>query len=147
MSDREVPPVGYGNPPLHTRFRKGEPQPNRRRKSSHATDVHAFFSEPVKIADGDSTLKMHPRELALTSIANAAIKGDMRKAARFLKECERAGLLTGSIDHQVWPTRLEVPIDCDPDEWLANLNKYGPPPWPLDPDGLPDLEKHRDAAR
>jgi hypothetical protein len=147
MSDDPDKPVGYGNPPKHTRFRKGGPQPKRLKKAAGGVDMYALLGAAVKVGDGDLARKMHPHELALRNLATKAIKGDMRALELLLVEFERYGIIGAQTTASRWPQVLYRPIDYDPAEWNKNLALYGPPPWPLEHDGLPRIEKLRDAAR
>jgi hypothetical protein len=145
MNKPPYPPVGYKNPPLRSRFRTGEAQSHRKRKANEPTDVHAFFTAPISVKEGEITRKIHPCELAFLQLVQGAIKGDMRKAALVIDKFDRAGLLTGVHDKPYWPSIIYIPVDWDSTEWDANLRKYGPPPWPLERDGVARIQELRDA--
>ena len=145
MNKPADPPVGYKNPPMHSRFRPGEAQPHRKPKADGATDVHAFLTAPVRVKEGHGTRKMHPSELALLRLVQDAIKGDMRKAALVIDLFDGAGLLTGVDNEPDWPGAIDVPVDWDQEEWLANFRQYGLPPWPLERDGVARIQELRDA--
>ena len=146
MSDEQDPPVGYKQPPKHSQFRKGGPQPQRRKKADKTIDVRALLSKPMTIGDGAGTRKVHSFELSLTSICQKAIKGDMRAAATAMDYFYRYGVIGIHDDAKEWPSRLEVPVDYDYDEWMANYELLGPPPWPFEHDGISRLQELRDAV-
>lgn len=147
MADDPEKPVGYGNPPKHSQFRKGGPQPKRRKKASGTIDVYALINAPVTVGEGDTAYKMHPHELALRKLASDAIKGNMRAIELLINEFIRYDVITPQVTGAEWPVRIYRPIDYDPDEWNQNLKLYGPPPWPLEHDGLCRIQELRDAAR
>ena len=90
---------------------------------------------------------MHPYEYSLIQMAQAAIKGDL-KAIELLMGLFRQHGIIGSEEIGVeWPSILRIPVDYDRDEWNRNLELFGPPPWPLEHDGLPHIQELRDAVR
>lgn len=138
--------VGYGKPPVHTRFKPGEVRPRRTRKPQ-GVDVCAFFDEKVSVNVEGQERQIHSFEVAITNLAKKAIAGNMRAAKRFLQLCANAGLLIPPAGQHAWPSVLRIPVDHDDDEWIANLEKFGPPPWPLEHDGMPRLEEYRNGTR
>ena len=146
MSDKENPPVGYKNPPKHSRFRKGGPQPQRRPKKDRSVDVYALMSAPVKVGEGDAARKMHPYELALRKAVVDAIKGKISSIAFLLKQFERYGVIRPTLIQNAWPMRLYKPYDYHPDLWDKNLRELGPPPWSGEHDGVSRLQELRDAV-
>lgn len=147
MADQPEKPVGYKSPPKHSQFRKGGPQPKRRSKKGDTVDVHAILSEPVRVGEGGAAQKLHPFELALLQMAQAAIKGDMRAAELLMHEFEKYGLVDRPVEEPGICQHLVIPVDYDPDEWHRNLELFGPPPWPLEHDGLPRIQELRNAVR
>ena len=97
MPDTQGKPVGYKSPPVHSRFRKGGPQPKRKRTAAEGIDAQGFFSKPVMVSDGETTKKIHPFELSLRQLVKAAIKGDMRKARLVLEEFRVLGFLQTTL--------------------------------------------------
>ena len=146
MTEQWNPPVGYKNPPQHTRFRKGGPQPARRRRAEAIVDVHKILTEPVRVGEGHKARKVHPYELALQQMAQKAIKGDFRALQFFVDLFLKYDIIGLNPAKAEWPSVLYQPVDCDPDEWRTNLRLFGPPPWPLEHDGLSRLQELRDAA-
>lgn len=138
--------IGYRKPPVHTQFKKGEKRPRRRKKAA-GVDICGFFDEKVSVSVDGSKRQIHSFEIAVTNLAKNAIEGNMRAASRFIDLCESAGLFTGEATGSLWPSILRIPIDHDDDEWTANLNRFGPPPWPLEHDGKPRIEEYRDGRR
>jgi len=76
--------IGYGKPPLHTRFRKGHsgnPNGRPRGSKSFATLVNKALEQPVVLRRNGRT--MTKRELLAEQLVNKAASGDYR-ATRLL---------------------------------------------------------------
>jgi hypothetical protein len=79
--------VGYGKPPLHTRFRPGESgNPAGRRKGFRnlRTDVQLTLKTPVKVKEGGRARNISTQEGALKVLREKALKGDARALDRLL---------------------------------------------------------------
>jgi hypothetical protein len=82
-NDREVYKVGYGKPPLHSRWRKGQ-RPHRKgpgpRKRGQMEDYRALFdrisNETITIYENGSATCVHKRHLLATTIVDRGIAGD-----------------------------------------------------------------------
>jgi hypothetical protein len=73
--------VGYGKPPLHTRFRKGQSgNPKGRSKGSKnfATIFMAAMSQSVTITENGKRKKISKIAAAVTQLANDAARGDKK---------------------------------------------------------------------
>jgi Family of unknown function (DUF5681) len=73
--------VGYGKPPLHTRFRKGQSgNPNGRGKGTKnfATLFMKAMSQPVTINENGKRKKISKLTAAVTQLANDAARGDKK---------------------------------------------------------------------
>jgi Family of unknown function (DUF5681) len=88
--------VGYGRPPMHSRFKKGEcPNPRgrgRREPSEMADIIHDVFSEEGEYREGPRIKKASRRELRVRKLFYAAIRGDVRSADDLLKLRVHAGI-------------------------------------------------------
>lgn len=76
--------VGYGKPPLHTRFRSGQSgnargRPKNARNS--ATIVREALTARVKLKDEGRTRSMSKLEVSMTQLANKAASGDLKAIA------------------------------------------------------------------
>ena len=146
MAEESDYKVGYGRPPKETQFKKGQPSANPRgRKKTGTIDFAAFFDEPMTVPVNGRQTKMDAYEVTLTNFANKAIGGDLRAAELFLDACDKAGLFANEDDGSC--QSLVIPKDYDEDEWRANLERLGPPPWPGEHDGLPRLTSSRKPPR
>jgi Family of unknown function (DUF5681) len=80
--------VGYGKPPLHSRFRAGQSgNPAGRRKGVRnlMTDVKRTLSTPIKVKEGGRTRKKSTQEGALMVLREKALRGDARALDRLIE--------------------------------------------------------------
>jgi hypothetical protein len=87
-SDNSDYVVGYGKPPLHSRFHAGQSgNPAGRRKGvrSLMTDVKRALSTPIKVKEGGRTRKKSTQEGALMVLREKALRGDARALDRLLE--------------------------------------------------------------
>jgi Family of unknown function (DUF5681) len=90
--------VGYGRPPVHTRFRKGQSgNPAGKRRRSEAERVtNMIWSEAMRtltLREGDKVVKMPALQVVLRSQITAAAKGNgpaQRAVVRAAQEIEAA---------------------------------------------------------
>jgi Family of unknown function (DUF5681) len=81
--------VGYGRPPLHSRFKKGE-CPNvkgrgKQKPKEMADVIQDVLSEEVEYREGRRIRTASKQELLIRKIFWAAIRGDVRSADALLK--------------------------------------------------------------
>ena len=138
MSDQQDPPVGYGSPPRHSQFKKGMAPPPRGKKDV-GIDIYEFLSKPMDVLEKGKKKKRSVYEIGLVNMANDAIRGKTSKAARFISECQKAGLLDQNVVDDSGPGVVRIPHEYDPEEWIKNFDIYGSPPWPLEDDGQPKI--------
>jgi hypothetical protein len=73
--------IGYGRPPLHTRFKPGRSGNLRGRPKRHRnlrTVVEEALSQTIKIREGDRTRSLSTLEALVASMLNKALKGDAK---------------------------------------------------------------------
>ena len=83
--------VGYGKPPLHTRFRKGQsgnPKGRGKGTKNFATTLMKAMSEPVTINENGNRKKISKLAAAVTQLANDAARGD-KKSIQLAFACGR----------------------------------------------------------
>ena len=76
--------VGYGKPPKHTRFQKGQSgNPRGRPKGTKnlMTDLTEELRETIVVREGDRPQTVSKQRALLKSLVNRAIKGDARATA------------------------------------------------------------------
>ena len=80
----ETPPdyvVGYGKPPVHTRFQKGRsgnPKGRPRGKKNMSTLLSAALDAPIIVVENGRRRRITKREDIITQLVNRSAKGDLR---------------------------------------------------------------------
>ena len=118
--------VGYGRPPIHSRFKKGEcPNPRGRgkRERTEMTDViHSVLSEEIEYREGHRTRRATKQELLIRKLFSAAIRGDVTSAGALLR-------LRVHAEHHGDTGPLVIRIVNDPDEdaqdqWIKGQRRH-----------------------
>src|SRR5437899_7315149 len=81
-------PVGYGKPPRHTRFRKGEsgnPRGRPKGSESFVRLAQRTFNQRIAITENGARRTITKLEAALKQLINKAITGDARAIRDVLK--------------------------------------------------------------
>jgi len=79
--------VGYGKPPVHSRFRPGQSgYPSGRHKGSRnlKTDVKRTLNMPLKVKEAGRTRKRSTQAAALMVLREKALQGDLRSLVQLL---------------------------------------------------------------
>lgn len=80
MSDKKDYEVGYGKPPTHSRFRKGQPSPNPsgrpRREPTFLEEFEKELNARVEVQEGGRRRRYSKRRLMAKQLVNQAVKGD-----------------------------------------------------------------------
>lgn len=100
----EPSPVGYGHPPVHTRFQKGQSgnrggRPKGRRNIKTLTKE--LFNRPVPVRADGKTTKMPAVEAMFRVVANNAAQGNLKAATLINKLRDMAGL-TDEFTEEEW---------------------------------------------
>jgi hypothetical protein len=85
--DPDAYAVGYGRPPLHSRFKPGQSgNPKEREKQSRnmRTVLQQILNEDMQIRDGVRVRRMPASEALVRTILSRVFKGDPRAMASFL---------------------------------------------------------------
>jgi hypothetical protein len=83
-------PVGYGKPPVHSRFRKGQSgNPTGKRRHGEAERVEALIRQEVyrllTVREGDKVTKMPALQAVIRSQIASATKGNVTAQRALLK--------------------------------------------------------------
>ena len=73
--------VGYGKPPLHTRFkqgRSGNPRGRSRDEKNLSTLLKEALNEPVVVTENSGLNRISKRQAAFKQLVNEAAKGNWR---------------------------------------------------------------------
>jgi hypothetical protein len=72
---------GYGDPPKHTQFKKGQsgnPKGRPKHTRNLKTDLTKILGQKVSVREGDRTSRVSKQEGMLMSLTAKALKGDTR---------------------------------------------------------------------
>jgi hypothetical protein len=86
--------VGYGNPPAHNRFKKGQSgNPRGRAKGSQnlKTIFNKILGEEVSLKEGSEVRKVSKAEALMRGMVVGALKGDPRNLAMLFRFAEQTG--------------------------------------------------------
>lgn len=93
--------VGYGNPPKHSRFRKGQSgNPRGRPKNSRnfATDLQEILCGRMTITENGRPKKVSTQKAALLRLREKALKGDARALEKLLSLAQQSSEDTAARD-------------------------------------------------
>jgi hypothetical protein len=99
--DRRDYKVGYGRPPEHARFRKGQSGNPRGRPpgtKNLATIFQRMLGETVKVREGEQTRSMTKGEAMLQSLLVRALKGEARASAQVIALAREQCMLAPPVD-------------------------------------------------
>ena len=94
--DRDQSAVGFGKPPVRTRFKKGvSGNPNGRPRGSRnvTIGIREAFTAPITIREGNKTYRASTLEALSRKMLERGIKGDHRVFLAVLKMAKDLGLL------------------------------------------------------
>jgi hypothetical protein len=94
--------VGYGRPPLETRFKpnqSGNPKGRPRRPLSFDAVVEKVLEEKVEIREGDRILRMSNRQALVRTAVRRALNGDP-KLLRTVAQLRRAEVGSGPAEDE-----------------------------------------------
>ena len=75
--------IGYGKPPMHSRFQKGEsgnPKGRPKGTKNFRTDLIEELQEVILVREGGAERRISKQRAILKSLSTNAIKGDVRAA-------------------------------------------------------------------
>ncbi|RZN08871.1 hypothetical protein CWO91_20610 [Bradyrhizobium genosp. SA-3] len=87
MTKRSHKSIGYGRPPLHSRFKPGQSGNRRGRPKgslNFTTDLKNILLAPVALNDAGRPRRVTTQKAALLRLREKALKGDARALDRFL---------------------------------------------------------------
>jgi hypothetical protein len=73
--------VGYGRPPVHSRFKPGQsgnPKGRRKGQRNVRTVVDGELSQRITVREGNRTRSLTKLDAFVVTLVNAALKGDAR---------------------------------------------------------------------
>ena len=94
-NDDPTSAVGYGKPPVHTRFRKGQsgnPKGRRKGQRNIRTVVDEALRQRIIIREGDRIRSLTKLDGIIVTMVNAALKGDAKAVASLLTIVRALGM-------------------------------------------------------
>ena len=91
---KPLPAVGYGRPPVHTRFKPGQSgNPSGRPKGSQnlQTLFQKILNERIPLREGARLRKVSKAEAVLRGLVIGAMKGDPRSVVTLFRLAEQTG--------------------------------------------------------
>lgn len=101
--DQDEPPydVGYGKPPAHSRFKKGQsgnPKGKKKGDRTYQAIVRGVLNEKVPVRTARGMKKITKLEALVHTTMNSALKGDAKSVDQILKIAREAGLTNEVAD-------------------------------------------------
>lgn len=139
MPDKEdTYPVGYGKPPVATRFQKGQsgnPKGRAHKVKESTINVESILNAAIQVKQGGRVRQISALEAALRRQVGLVInKNDKTALTGLLKIFAQHGVLRATVRRH--PNVVNIPFDWDRTEWFAMYGKYGLPPWPGPRNGM-----------
>ena len=103
--------VGYGKPPVHSRFKKGQsgnPKGRPKGERNRATILNSILNERVVVTDNGTRKHITKQEAVYKQLVNKAASGDFRAAQLLLGEMREIEGRIGST-----PTGREIVEEID----------------------------------
>ena len=139
--------VGFGRPPVHSRFRPGQSgNPAGRRKGVRnlMTDVQRTLKVPISVKEGGRSRRISTQEGALLVLREKALKGDARALDRLIELASRFNNEPGEIG----PTdALSVDDRAILDAYAAEISAGSTAPSQGDPPVSPSPRPDQGDAR
>ena len=88
--------VGYGRPPVHSRFKPGQsgnPKGRRKGQRNVRTVVDGELSQRIKVREGNRTRSLTKLDAFVVTLINAALKGDPKASASLITLLRSLGLI------------------------------------------------------
>ncbi len=129
--------VGFGRPPVHSRFRKGCSGNSKGRPKGTKnlrTDLTEVLQERITVSEGDRKVRMSKQRAVVKTLVAKTLKGDSRSLTTLLNTIFRAlGFADTAVD-------VEQPLDPDEQELMAVLKArlQRKAESPTEPEALPD---------
>ena len=113
--------VGYGKPPLHSRFKKGQSgNPKGRPKGTKnlKTDLREELQQPIMVREGERPLKISKQRAMVKALFAKSLKGDARSTHTLVNLLRALDLVENTDDTS---NTDEQEDRCRKEEWFRRL--------------------------
>jgi Family of unknown function (DUF5681) len=105
--------VGFGRPPLHTRFKAGQSgnpkgKPKRRKKMGEL--LQSALNERISIREGDAVRKVSRAEAIVLALISKAMRGDAKACAMLIDLPSRAVNSKWSLEQLKFDELSSIPM-------------------------------------
>jgi hypothetical protein len=105
--------VGYGKPPMQTRFKKGVGGGGRGRPKgsrNFGTDLREELNAPVLVREGERTTRVPSQRASLKKLRQQALTGDQRSLEKFIALAERHAADEAAKDAEIELAEADLEI-------------------------------------
>jgi hypothetical protein len=129
--------VGFGKPPMHSRFRKGcsgNAKGRPKGTKNLRTDLTEVLQERITVTEGDRKVRMSKQRAIVKTLVAKTLKGDARSATTLLTTIFRV------LDFADMAADVEQPLDANEQELLVVIDarRQRKAESSTKPDALPD---------
>jgi hypothetical protein len=111
--------VGWGKPPMSTRFQKGQsgnPKGRPRGTKNLRTDLMEELQETIVVREGDKTVRMSKQRAMIKTVMTKTLKGDARAILTVIRIIAATGL-----DTDIGSTGPDQALSIDEKELFQGL--------------------------
>jgi len=111
--------VGFGKPPVHSRFRKGcsgNAKGRPKGTKNLRTDLTEVLQERITVTEGDRKVRMSKQRAIVKTLVAKTLKGDARSATTLLTTIFRV------LDFADMAADVEQPLDANEQELLVVID-------------------------
>ena len=92
MTEHDDDGIGYGRPPLHSRFKPGEsgnPRGRPKGAASFKSDLLEELSETIAVREGGGEVRITKQRAVVKTLVAASIAGDPKAATALINLCTK----------------------------------------------------------
>ena len=125
MVKKSAPDVGYGRPPVHSRFKprqSGNPRGRPKGTLNFATDLKHTLQAPITLNEGGKSKRVSTQQAALLRLREKALKGDVRALEKLLSYAATLGASETGDTRRRPSVEDQAILDAFRQEILAGVN-------------------------
>ncbi|MBB4427352.1 hypothetical protein GGD66_005934 [Bradyrhizobium sp. CIR48] len=125
MTKNDGNPIGYGKPPLHSRFKPGQsgnPKGRPQGRLNFASDLKRVLEASVSVTEGGKSRKVSTQQGVLLRLTNKALNGSDRAMDKFLSLAEAHFAKNAAITSKTLDADDQAILEQFRQELLAEAN-------------------------